>query len=111
MEELLHESPVLHRFVGVDIDMPIAPDETTVLRFSHVLEQHDLCGRMLDVVNLHLESKGTKIHTGTIVDVAIVHALSGRDTEMHRTKKGNQWCLGLKAHVGVAAKTRTVQRW
>ena len=45
-----------------------APDETTICRFRHLLEKHDLCGMMLDAGNIHLEAKGIKIVTGTIVD-------------------------------------------
>ena len=92
-----------------------APDETTICRFRHLLEKHDLCGMMLDAVNIHLEAKGIKIATGTIVDATILHApcstrnASGeRDPEMHQTKKGNQWYFGLKAHIGVDANEGTV---
>ena len=66
---------------------------------------------MLEVVNVHLEAKGIKIQTGTIVDASIIHAPSStknssgeRDPEMHQTRKGNQWYFGLKAHIGVDAK-------
>ena len=48
MEEAFYESPVLRRFAGVDLGVAAAPDETTILRFRHLLEQHDLCGEMLD---------------------------------------------------------------
>ena len=115
VEEALYESPVLQRFVGVDLGAAPAPDETTICRFRHLLEKHDLCGMMLDAVNLHLEAKGIKIATGTIVDATIIHAPSStknatgkRDPEMHQTKKGNQWYFGLKAHIGVDAKEGTV---
>jgi IS5 family transposase len=111
----LYESPVLQRFVGVDLGAAPAPDETTILRFRHLLEKHDLCGMMLEAVNIHLEAKGIKIATGTIVDATILHApcstrnASGkRDPEMHQTKKGKQWYFGLKAHIGVDAKEGTV---
>ncbi len=111
VEELLYESAAVRRFVGVDLGMAPAPDETTVLRFRHLLEQHDLGGLMLDAVNLHLEAKGIAIATGTIVDATIIHAPSStknakktRDPQMHQTKKGNQWYFGLKAHIGVDAK-------
>ena len=114
-EEALYESPVLQRFVGVDLGAAPAPDETTVCRFRHLLEQHDLCGMMLETVNIHLEAKGIKIATGTIVDATIIHAPSStknasgeRDPEMHQTKKGNQWYFGLKAHIGVDAKQGAV---
>ena len=115
VEEALYESPVLQRFVGVDLGAAPAPDETTICRFRHLLEKHDLCGLMLDAVNVHLEAKGIRIATGTIVDATILHAPSStkntsgeRDPEMHQTKKGNQWYFGLKAHVGVDAKQGTV---
>ncbi len=115
VEEALYESSVLQRFVGVDLGVAPAPDETTVCRFRHLLEKHDLCGLMLDAVNVHLEAKGIKIATGTIVDATIIHAPSStknstgeRDPEMHQTKKGNQWYFGLKAHIGVDAKEGTV---
>jgi hypothetical protein len=58
VEEALYESPVLQRFVGVDLGAAPAPDETTILRFRHLLEKHDLCGLMLEAVNVHLEAKG-----------------------------------------------------
>jgi len=110
-EELLYESAAVRRFVGVDLGIAPAPDETTILRFRHLLEKHDLGGLMLDAVNVHLEAKGIKIQTGTIVDATIIHAPSStknekkeRDPAMHQTKKGNQWYFGLKAHIGVDAK-------
>jgi IS5 family transposase len=96
-EELLYESAAVRRFVGVDLGIAPAPDETTILRFRHLLEKHDLGGLMLDAVNVHLEAKGIKIQTGTIVDATILHAPSStkneagkRDPEMHQTKKGNR---------------------
>ena len=48
MEEAFYESPVLCRFAGVDLRVAAAPDETTILRFRCLLEQHDLGGQMLD---------------------------------------------------------------
>jgi IS5 family transposase len=115
VEDALYESPVLRRFVGVDLGLAAAPDETTVLRFRHLLEEHDLGGAMLDEVNGHLADKGIRITTGTIVDATIIHAPSStknstgeRDPEMHQTKKGNQWYFGLKAHIGVDSKEGVV---
>jgi IS5 family transposase len=111
VEELLYESAPVRRFVGVDLGIAAAPDETTILRFRHMLERHDLGGLMLEAVNVHLEAKGIKIQTGTIVDATIIHAPSStknekkeRDPEMKQTRKGNQWYFGLKAHIGVDAK-------
>ena len=74
VEEAFYESSTLRRFAGMDLGVAAAPDETTVLRFQHLLEKHDLGGQMLDAVNVHLESKGIRIATGTIVDATIIHA-------------------------------------
>ena len=111
VEEALYESATLRRFAGVDLGVAPAPDETTVLRFRHLLEKHDLGGEMLETVNRHLEAKGIRIATGTIVDASILHAPSStknekkqRDPEMHQTKKGKQWFFGLKTHIGVDSK-------
>jgi IS5 family transposase len=51
VEEALYESAVLRRFVGVDLGVAPAPDETTICRFRHLLERHELGGQMLDAVN------------------------------------------------------------
>jgi hypothetical protein len=100
MEEAFYESPVLRRFAGVDLGRAAAPDETTILRFRHLLEEHDLGGEMLVTVNQYLEARGIRITTGTIVDATIIHAPSStknssgkRDPEMHQVKKGNQWYI------------------
>src|SRR5579875_1333091 len=64
VEEALYESPALRRFVGVDLGIAPAPDETTVCRFRHLLEKHDLGGLMLEAVNVHLEAKGNRHDRG-----------------------------------------------
>src|SRR5581483_9236460 len=44
VEEALYESHSLREFVGVDLGKEPAPDETTVCKFRHLLEEHDLGG-------------------------------------------------------------------
>ncbi len=114
-EDVLYESPVLRRFAGVDLGRAAAPDETTILRFRRLLEQHELCGQILDTVNHYLASRGLRIATGTIVDATIIAAPSStknskkeRDPQMHQTRKGNQWFFGAKAHIGVDSKSGVV---
>lgn len=92
-----------------------APDETTILNFRHLLEKHELNGKILDTVNLYLNSKGIRIATGTIVDATIISTPSStknstktRDPEMHQTRKGNQYYFGAKAHIGVDSKSSVV---
>ena len=92
-----------------------APGESTILTFRHLLEQHDLCGKILDTFNFYLHRKGIRITTGTIVDATIIAAPSStknskkeRDPEMHQTKKGNQYYFGAKAHIGVDSKSAVI---
>jgi IS5 family transposase len=115
VEEALYDSPVMRQFVGIDLGQEAAPDETTVCKFRHLLEEHGLGEKILGTVNLHLQARGVRITTGTIVDATILHALVStknreqqRDPEMHQTRKGNQWYFGMKAHVGVDSKTRII---
>ena len=115
VEESLYDSPVMRQFVGIDLGQEPVPDETTICRFRHLLEKHELGGSTLDEVNCHLGERGIQIATGTMVDATIIHAPSStrnkagqRDPEMHPTKKGNQWYFGNKAHVGVDSKSKLV---
>jgi IS5 family transposase len=115
VEEALYDSPVMRQFVGIDLGQEPAPDETTVCKFRHWLEEHRLGEKILGTVNLHLQARGVRITTGTIVDATILHAPTStknreqqRDPEMHQAKKGNQWYLGMKAHVGVDSKTKII---
>jgi len=75
-EDSLYESPALRGFCGIDLGRAPTPEETTILNFRHLLEARDLCGEMLDVVNLYLASKGLRITTGTIVGATIIAAPS-----------------------------------
>lgn len=115
VEEALYDSAVMRGFVGIDLGREPVPDETTICKFRHLLEEHGLGGEMLEAVNLHLEGQGVRISTGTIVDATIIHAPSStknreqkRDPEMHQTKKGQQWYFGMKAHVGVDSHTKLI---
>ena len=114
MEEELHERPLYRRFVGLDGAARL-PDETTILRFRHLLEKHELAPQVLAAINATLVQQGLMLKTGTVVDATIIAAPSStknkdgkRDPEMHQTKKGNQWHFGMKAHIGVDAASGLV---
>ena len=114
VEEELHERPMYRRFVGLDGAARL-PDETTVLRFRHLLEKHELAPQVLAIINAGLTQQGLMLKTGTVVDASIIAAPSStknkdgqRDPEMHQTKKGNQWHFGMKAHIGVDAQSGLV---
>jgi IS5 family transposase len=114
-EGALYESATLRAFAGIDLGAEPAPDETTICRFRHLLEAHELSARIFEDVLAHLEAKGLKVATGTIVDATIIHASSStknaaqvRDPEMRQTKKGNQWEFGMKAHIGVDSRLKLI---
>ena len=114
-EEALYDSRAMRRFVGIDLGREPVPDETTILKFRHLLEAHDLGARLFELIGDHLEEAGLKIRTGTIVDATIIDAPSStknkdkaRDPEMHQTKKGNQWYFGMKAHIGVDSQSKMI---
>ena len=76
------------------------PDESTILRFRHLLEENELNLQLLATINATLARKGLMLKTGTGADPTLTKNNSGqRDPEMHQTKKGNQWHFGMKAHV------------
>jgi len=115
MEEALHDVPLYREFAKLDGIRARLPDESTILRFRHLLEKHDLAPDMLRVVNDLLSHKGLLLKTGTAVDATLISAPSStknasgeRDPEMHQTKKGNQWYFGMKAHIGVDAESGLV---
>ena len=108
VEEALYDSNAMRRFVGIDLGRERAPEETTVCKFRHLLEEHDLGKRIFEEVGRYLQQQGFKLSRGTIVDATIISAPSStknkhkaRDPEMHQTKKGNQWYFGMKVHIGV----------
>jgi IS5 family transposase len=115
MEEALHDVPLFLEFAGLASGASRVPDETTILRFRHLLEKHDLAVDMLRVVNDLLQHKGLMLKSGTAVDATLISAPSStknqsgeRDPEMKQSKKGNQWYFGMKAHVGVDAESGLV---
>jgi IS5 family transposase len=115
VEEALYDSRALRQFVGIDLGREPVPDETTVCKFRHLMEQHNLGDQLFHLVNQFLQENGLKVSRGTIVDASIIHAPSStknkkkqRDPEMHQTRKGNQWYFGMKAHIGVDSHTKLI---
>src|SRR5438477_4912711 len=68
VEEALYDAAVMRQFVGIDLGCEPVPDETTVCKFRHLLEEHQLGEQTWGRVTLHLQGQGGRIRTGTIVD-------------------------------------------
>ena len=115
MEEALYDVPVYREFAGLDGGMTRLPDETTILRFRHLLEAHGIAAQILAVVNELLNEKGLMLKAGSAVDATLIAAPSStkngsgtRDPEMQSTQKGRNWYFGMKAHIGVDAESGIV---
>ncbi len=106
-EDSLYDIESMRRFAGIELGEEAIPDETTILRFRHLLEKHQLTEQIFAEIRTLLEEKRLLLKSGTIVDATIIaappstkNAEKARDPEMHQTKKGKQWHFGMKAHVG-----------
>ena len=106
-EDSLYDSESMRRFAGIELVEDAVPDESTILRFRHLLEQHRLTEQIFGLVRGLLEQKRLLLKSGTIVDATIIEAppstkneAKARDPEMRQTMKGKGWHFGMKAHVG-----------
>lgn len=108
-EDALYDIEPMRRFAGIELGEDTVPDETTILRFRHLLENHQLTEAIFAEVRALLEERKLLLKSGTIVDATIISAPSStknagkeRDSEMHQTRKGKQWYFGMKLHVGAS---------
>jgi len=115
MEEAIYDRNSFQKFLEVDLLSYAIPDETTILNFRHLLEEHGIQKKLFKAVNSHLEDKNIMIKNGAIVDATIIAAPSStknndnkRDPEMSSTKKGDKRHFGMKAHIGVDTKSGLV---
>lgn len=106
-EDAIYDSESMRRFAGVELGEEAVPDETTILRFRHLLEQHGLTQAIFDSINGLLEERRLLLRSGTIVDATIIaapsstkNASASRDPEMKQARKGKNWHFGMKLHIG-----------
>ncbi len=82
----------MRRFARLELCLDALPDETTILNFRHLLEEHELSKLMLEAINESLQSRGCLLKRGTMVDATLLHASPStknrtkqRDPEMHQS--------------------------
>lgn len=90
MEEALYDTPMSREFVGIDAGEHNLPDESTILRFRHLLEAHNLSLQILAVVNATMAVNWLLLKSGRVIDATLIAAprstknRSGEcDPEMH----------------------------
>ena len=106
-EDAIYDSESMRRFARVELGDEVVPDESTILRFRHLLERHGLTQAIFDSITGLLEERRLLLRSGTIVDATIIAAPSSsknasatRDPEMKQTRKGKNWHFGMKLHIG-----------
>jgi transposase, IS5 family len=106
-EDAIYDSESMRRFARVELGAEVVPDETTILRFRHLLEQHGLTQAIFNSITGLLEERRLLLRSGTIVDATIIAAPSStknvsasRDPEMKQARKGRNWHFGMKLHIG-----------
>jgi IS5 family transposase len=106
-EDAIYDSESMRRFALVELGEDVVPDETTILRFRHLLEKHRLTEAIFEAVKDLLVEHRLLLRAGTIVDATIIAAPSStknktgtRDPEMKQTRKGKNWYFGMKLHIG-----------
>ncbi|TAJ91100.1 IS5 family transposase, partial [bacterium] len=115
MEEALYDIESVRRFAGIELGEEGVPDESTILNFRHLLEEHGLTEKLLSEVNGYLSDKKLLLREGTIVDATLIAAPwstknqnKGRDPEMSSTKKGSNYHFGMKVHTGTDSQNGLV---
>ena len=88
MEERLIDTPCFIRFAGIETMGGRIPDQTRILNFRHLLEEHRIAEQILEGVNQMLSERGVMLREGTILDATIINTPSStknkeRDPEMH----------------------------
>jgi len=119
-EDALYDIEPMRRFAGIELAEDAIPDESTILRFRHLLEAHKLTEKIFAEVRTLLEEKKLLLKSGTIVDATIIsapsstkNATNSRDPEMHQGKKNKQRDEGphrcQQARIGAHDGDRTGQ--
>lgn len=114
-EDALYDMPAFRDFCRIDLGRERVPDATTLLKFRHLLEEHQIGAALFSKIGELLLANGMKLSGGTIVDATLIAAPPStkneeqkRDPEMQQTKKGNQWYFGMKLHIGVDSQSGLV---
>ncbi len=108
MEEAIYDRLSFQEFLWVDTLSNNIPDETTILNFRHLLEEHKLQDTIFEEVLNVLKQKWYFFTRWTIVDATIIKASSHtknkarkRDSDMSSTKKNNNYYFWMKTHIWV----------
>ena len=72
IEDAVYDSYAMRTFMHIDFTEQQVPDATTLLKFRHLLEEHQLGEKIFADVTERLNAVGLIMHGGTIVDATII---------------------------------------
>src|ERR1700704_3653422 len=64
LEDALYDSQALRGFAGIDLNRDPVPDATTLLKFRHWLERHELTKVLFDEIGAMLAERGLLMRRG-----------------------------------------------
>jgi len=115
IEDAIYDRRAIRGFIDIELAREAAPDASTLLKFRHLLEAHGPTQAIFTAINEHLATQGLMLREGTVADATMISAPSStkknrgtRDPEMHQTKKGKNWFVGMKAHFSADRDTGLV---
>ncbi len=115
VKEARYDSRAMRQFGGIDLGRESVPDEAGICQVRHLLEAHQLGEQLFALIRTYRAEQGLQIGRGTIVDATIINAPrstknrgKARDPERPQPKQGNQWDVGMKAHLGVDSRTKLI---
>ena len=73
MEDVLYEIASMRLFASWSLDKAI-PDHTTILKFRHLLERHDLARQVFKEVNQWLSEADVLLKEGSLVSATVIEA-------------------------------------
>ena len=73
-EDALYDVPAFRDFCRIDLGRERVPDATTLLKFRHLLEAHELGAALFAKIGELLQANGMRLSGGTIVDATLVAA-------------------------------------
>jgi IS5 family transposase len=73
LEDSLYDSAALRAFAGIDLAVEAVPDATTLMKFRHRLEKHELTRKLFDEIGIMLCERGLLMKEGTIVEAPSSH--------------------------------------
>lgn len=75
----------LRKFSHIDFMYEQVPDATTLLKFRHLLEEHNIGEQIFKDITVRLDAAGLMMYGGMIVDATIIAAPPSAKKQKWRT--------------------------